>query len=215
VGPSTPIEVQFRTGATGEERWPGDYRWSHTGLNGDIIAYRVLHNHSFGKFGAAVGDVYSTAKGSGARYNAAKPPYELIPLSIIVPFYSKPFADAAPSEQAIARALNALDALGMFQAREGDVYDVLRELGDNWDGCAAVFEMTPEFANWNWTKGTPWSIPIARAARHLMAIIRGEVTNTQSGLSNVAHVYCNVVILATYQSTFIEGDDRPVRGMLL
>lgn len=232
VGPSTPIEIRIRGGSGGPTEQPGEMRWSHTGTGGDIVAYRVVKPTLFhervyvdGTFPTTaeplrvvegVGDINSDAKGSGARFNTGKPALELIPLSIIVPFYSKPFADAAPSEQAIARALNALDALGMFQAREGSVYDVLRELGDHWDGCARVFDFgRRKYAEWNWAKGMAWSIPIACAARHLMAIIRGETHDPESSYLHADHVYCNVVMLLTYAGTFTQGDDRPAKGMLL
>lgn len=166
-----------------------------------------------------IGDVHSSAKGSGARYNSGKPPLDLIPLSLIPPFYA-----IAPGNEfrrvelpaEIAQALEALDALGMFQAREGKLLDVLRPLGDGWDECAQVFDHgRRKYAEWNWAKGMPWSVPIGCAARHLMAIIRGEHTDPESGLSHRGHVFCNIVMLATYQGTFAEGDDRPAEGVLL
>lgn len=159
-----------------------------------------------------IGDVHSDAKGSGARYNNGKAPLELIPLSIMVPFFTNENA----TEGAQDRALRALDALGMFQARAGNVYEVLRELGDHWEGCAQVFDYGRlKYAEWNWAKGMPWSVPIACAARHLLAIIRGETHDPESGKPHEWHVYCNVVMLLTYQATYTEGDDRPAKGLLL
>lgn len=158
-----------------------------------------------------IGDVLSTRKGSGARYNAGKPPLDLIPLSLTVPILDTP---ELSDEQ--RTALHALDALGMFQAREGKLSDVLRALGDGWDECAHVFDYgRRKYAAWNWAKGMPWSVPLACAARHLMAIIRGETTDPESGLSHRGHVFCNLVMLGTYHGTFTEGDDRPARGTLL
>lgn len=231
VGPSTPVEMRLRGGKVLETYQPGEMHWEHGWLGGgaDIVAYRVVKPTLFHErvrvdgerpgplqrmvleAMSGVGDINSDAKGSGARFNTGKPTLELIPLSIIVPYFHND--DTLTDAQ--QRALRALDALGMFQAREGGVYEVLRELGDHWDGCAAVFEMTPEFSDWKWTKGLKWSVPIGRAARHLMAIIRGETTNPESCLSHVAHVYCNVVMLLTYAGTFTQGDDRPTKGMLL
>lgn len=266
VGPSTPIELRFRCGSEHSCTQPGDLRWSDIGSDGDIIAYRVVKPTLFhgrervdGEFPAmaeplrfveGIGDINSTAKGSGARYNTGKPALELIPLSIIVPFYNCENA----VEGAQDRALRALDALGMFQARKGNVYEVLRELGDHWDGCAQVFDygrkkyskrgdctcsasnavrlslknssnahsptcgvhrVNLKSGEWNWAKGMAWSIPIGCAARHLMAIIRGETTDSESGKPHEWHVYCNVVMLLTYDSTFAEGDDRPAAGLLL
>lgn len=201
--------------AAGDVRLRGLVSWSQM--------MREASGGTFGKLGKpndsgmystpdGIGDINSTAKGSGARYNNGKAPLELIPTSIIVPF----FQNNESLTDAQQRALRALDALGMFQAREGGVYDVLRELGDHWEGCAEVFYYgRRKYTEWNWAKGMKWSVPIGCAARHLMAIIRGEETDPESGLPHVGHVYCNVVMLLTYASTFTEGDDRPAKGMLL
>lgn len=162
-----------------------------------------------------IGDITSTAKGSGARYNTGKPPLDLVPLSMLAAYHQhRPDYDALSDEQ--KSAIAALDALGMFQAREGGVLDVLYALGDCWDECAQVFEYgRRKYAAWNWAKGMACSVPIACAARHLRAIIRGEHTDPESGLSHRGHVFCNIVMLGTYMGTFTEGDDRPANGMLL
>lgn len=160
-----------------------------------------------------IGDIHSDAKGTGARYNTGKAPLELIPLSIIAADFQR---DIASLSTGAKNAVAALDALGMFQAREGGLLDVLEALGDHWDGCAHVFDYgRRKYAEWNWAKGMPWSVPIGCAARHLMAIIRGEHIDPESGKPHEWHVYCNVVMLMTYQGTFTEGDDRPAKGMLL
>jgi hypothetical protein len=246
VGPSTPVEVRLRMGSTITDVPPGDFLWSHNGGHGDIVAYRVVKpnplvgdDHDaltfhqtdfFANLAAAkplgkgfksasevraegIGDVHSTAKGSGARYNTGKPSYELIPLSLINVHFTKVDTDWTDAQR---RAINALDALGMFQAREGHLSDVTTALGDHWDDCARVFDYgRRKYAEWNWAKGMAWSVPIGCAARHLMAIIRGETTDPESGHSHVGHVFCNIVMLATYRGTFTEGDDRPAKGMLL
>lgn len=231
----TPFYVRLRSGSEYECCRSDRLFWFHNGWGGDIVAYRpvtkvdplsdeheALTFHDIQPVG--VGDINSDAKGSGARYNTGKPPLELIPLSIIVPFFASRFDDEddqlslieADLTDAQQRALRALDALGMFQARKGHVYDVLRELGDHWDGCAQVFDYgRQKYAEWNWAKGMKWSIPIACAARHLLAIIRGETHDPESGKPHEWHVYCNVVMLLTFASTFTEGDDRPAEGLLL
>ncbi|MDP2263270.1 MAG: DUF5664 domain-containing protein [Hydrogenophaga sp.] len=214
----TPVEVRLRGGyeIVGEAqvddgRCCGPKQWIDEGP-GDmqaIVAYRVLSAPAPAV--DSVGDIHSDAKGSGARYNGGKPAYDLIPASVVVPFWR----DAELTEDQ-RRALDALDALGMFQAREGSAHDVLRALGDHWDDCARVFEYgRRKYAAWNWAKGMAWSIPMACAARHLMAIIRGETHDAESGLPHAGHVFCNVVMLLTYQGTFPEGDDRAAKGLLL
>lgn len=171
-----------------------------------------------------IGDVHSDVKGSGARYNTGKAPLDLIPLSLLAAFYTFDMPDSESVEALSSRkltpdqlaAVKALDALGIFQAREGNLLPVMLELGDSWDECAQVFDYgRKKYAAWNWAKGMAWSVPIACAARHLAAIIRGENTDPESGLSHRGHVMCNLVMLATYEATFAEGDDRPTKGLLL
>ena len=58
-----------------------------------------------------------------------------------------------------------------------------------------------------------WSVPLACAARHLRAIIRGEHLDPESHESHRGHVFCNIVMLMTYTRTYVEGDDRP-KGLL-
>lgn len=76
-----------------------------------------------------------------------------------------------------------------------------------------VHKVVPNTGAWNWAKGMAWSVPIACAARHLMAMLAGEVLDAESKLPHRGHVFCNLVMLFTYASTFVEGDDRP-KGML-
>lgn len=167
---------------------------------------------------AGIGDVNSTARGSGARYNTGKVPYELIPLRILA-------VSIGTFQGGMAeRASNALMKLGEFQERDlsgGGVlahplYDIFEILGfDGWAECARVFDYgRRKYAEWNWAKGMAWSVPLACAARHLLAMIRGEEIDPESGLSHRGHVFCNVVMLLVYGRTFAEGDDRPAAGML-
>lgn len=167
---------------------------------------------------AGIGDVTSTAKGSGARYNAGKAPFDLVPLHILGASYLT--GNDAPE---IDAAINALDCLGQFQAARGDenaarhLYRALQHLGlGGWEECAAVFDYgRRKYAEWNWAKAMAWSVPLACAARHLLAIIRGEQIDPESGKSHRGHVFCNVVMLLVFIDTFAEGDDRPAAGMLM
>ncbi len=167
-----------------------------------------------------IGDVTSDERGTGARYNAGKVPYELIA------WY--PFAMALPSSgPGQSEVRTALMALGHFQAggRERDLHDVL-----TYTRAAAGITLTQmyaetanvldygriKYAEWNWAKGMPWSVPIACAARHLLgtpgnpgmwADQRG--IDPDSGLFHAGHVGCNVMFLLQYMETYPEGDDRP------
>ena len=71
-----------------------------------------------------------------------------------------------------------------------------------------------KYAAWNWTKGMPWSVPMACALRHLAAFQRGEDVDAESGLPHIAHVMCNLRMLTLYSKTFTEGDDRPPKEFL-
>jgi len=168
---------------------------------------------TFAPLDDTVGDINSTAKGSGARYNGGKAPLELIPLALIAEFYIAQVDEPTPE-------MLALQALGAFQARgsEGRAHliEALHHLGANgWAECAQVFDYgRGKYAAWNWAKGMAWSVPIACAARHLLAKIRGEDVDPESGKPHRGHSYCNIVMLLTYEATFPEGDDRPAKGLL-
>lgn len=175
----------------------------------------------------SIGDVNSSAPGSGARYNDGKPAMELIPLGIIAGYQfsvsrrgSTQYHEKAQLRGDSVRL--ALNALGCFQLRtpipnaEPDVNDThslfcaIAAIGAPWEECAAVLNYgRKKYAEWNWLKGMPWSVPIACAARHLMAIDRGEWKDPESGLSHRGHVLANLVMLVQYMNTYRQGDDRP------
>lgn len=163
-----------------------------------------------------IGDIRSSAKGSGARYNAGKPPIELIPLKLIAEDYLR--RNAMTTAQ--TEAAKALHAIGQYQARERGVealYEAISRLGvGGWHECAMVFDYgRRKYAEFNWAKGMPWSVPIACAGRHIFyGILAGEAKDVESGFAHRGHVFCNVVMLLTYAETYPEGDDRPAAGLL-
>jgi hypothetical protein len=162
----------------------------------------------------ALGDVTSTERGSGARYNDGKAPLELIPLRLIVDTLDP--SGFSEEQEAVGRALVAL---GRFQ--EGGIvehlHDALRELdydGRAWELCADVFSYGRfKYAAWNWAKGMSWSAVIGCAGRHGLAVLKGEVFDPiekkGSGREHRGHLMCNLVMLATFYRTYPEGDDRP------
>lgn len=169
---------------------------------------------------SGVGDITSDAKGSGARFNSGKVPYELVPLELMAIHYEQLILLSLPIDAAPCTSHNASEALlclGAFQARRADgaLLDVLIALGDGWEDCARVFEYgSRKYAAWNWSRGMAWSVPLACAARHLQSMIRGEVNDPESGKPHRGHVYANICMLWTYTETFVEGDDRPSDGAL-
>lgn len=160
----------------------------------------------------AIGDVNSTARGSGARYNDGKAPLELIPLILIAQSYD--LGDKRTPHHVPMR--EALRHLGRFQ--EGGGTDALQMAiraldfdGEAFDECARVFDYgRQKYAEWNWAKGMPWSVPTGCAARHALKVLaKGEMDDPESGLTHRGHFMCNLVMLLTYARTFPEGDDRP------
>ncbi|HDR9868533.1 TPA: hypothetical protein QDE31_37420 [Burkholderia cenocepacia] len=162
-----------------------------------------------------LGDVTSSAKGSGARYNVGKPALDLIPLRLL----AEQFERDIPCDSPLNAAIGALWNIALFQ-EGGDpncLHEAIETIGAAWDECAAVFEYGKrKYAAWNWAKGMPWSAPIACAARHLVyGILAGEDNDVESGLPHRGHFLCNIVMLLTYIRTYPEGDDRPSQWLLV
>jgi hypothetical protein len=165
------------------------------------------------KFEMAVGDLASTEKGTGARANGGKPDFSLVPLGMVAAQFDRLTGDVSRNGP-----ITALESLGVFQAT-GDVaylWDVLDRLGsDGWEECARVFEYGKrKYAAWNWAKGMAWSVPLACAARHLLAMIRGQEIDPESMQTHRGHVFCNVVMLIQYTKTYTEGNDLAPEGLL-
>lgn len=162
---------------------------------------------------AGIGDVTSDEKGSGARYNAGKPDFSLVPIEMMAAHF-----DVLMPQASRLGALPALESLGIWQRTQDEnmLLDVLTRLGlGGWVECAQVFEYgKKKYAAWNWAKGMPWSVPVACAARHLIAMLQGQETDPESGLPHRGHVFCNVVMLLQYTRTYPEGNDLPKKGLL-
>jgi hypothetical protein len=157
-----------------------------------------------------IGDVNSDVAGSGARYNVGKTPVELIPVWII--------ALACPGNSTEDESLEAgdiLEALGEWQRGESSIWTVFDAFRGDWTTDAAlVFDYgRKKYAAWNWAKGMAWSVPTACAVRHLLAIRRGEINDPESGKPHRGHVACNLVMLAQYEETYRQGDDRPLKWL--
>ncbi|WP_322037921.1 dATP/dGTP diphosphohydrolase domain-containing protein [Burkholderia cenocepacia] len=162
-----------------------------------------------------IGDVTSTDKGSGARFNVGKPALDLIPLRLL----AEQFERDIPCDSPLNAAIGALWNIALFQ-EGGDpncLHEAIEAIGAAWDECAAVFEYGKrKYAAWNWAKGMPWSAVIASAARHLIyGLLAGEDVDKESGLPHRGHFLCNMVMLLTYVRTYPEGDDRPSQWLLV
>lgn len=150
----------------------------------------------------SIGDIASDARGSGARFNTGKPPTELVPLRDAAALFGPPLAPV-------------VTCLAQFQEGGGlpdlrAAYRALGPLREVWSEEAAVFGYgAAKYAAWNWAKGMAWTVPLACAVRHLLALDSGETNDPESGLPHRGHIACNLRMLIFYQSSFPEGDDRP------
>lgn len=154
-----------------------------------------------------VGDLNSTARGTGARANGGKPAVELIPYRVIAQAALRRMPLTAPGRPAAL----TLAALGRFQERgtPNDLYDAINALGASWEECAAVLDYgRRKYRAWNWARGMPWSVCLGCAGRHCLAILRGEEMDPESGLTHRGHVLCNIAFLLHYCEHYPEGDDR-------
>lgn len=60
----------------------------------------------------------------------------------------------------------------------------------------------------NWRKGFAYTRVASAALRHLFAWISGEDTDSESGLSHLAHCACCILFLLTFTLTKTGSDDR-------
>lgn len=162
-----------------------------------------------------IGDITSDAKGSGARFNTGKVPYELLPLGVALRNWS---------EEPDRIAEHVIHLLGEWQAgNDGALADALgyscyndSNAGslEDFADAARVFDYgRRKYAEWNWAKGMQWSVPLGCAIRHCLAILSGEENDPESGLPHIGHVKCNLLMLLTFAETYPEGDDRPVKWL--
>lgn len=156
----------------------------------------------------SVGDISSTAPGSGARYNTGKPDLSLIPAwitaNVALGLYSAPPVSGQPSY----RAWQALEMLGRWQQGRQQLGDILLRLDDPLRSAARVFTYgAKKYAAWNWIKGMKWSVPLACAQRHALAMMAGEERDAESGEPHEGHLACNIIMLMQFEQTFNEGND--------
>lgn len=60
----------------------------------------------------------------------------------------------------------------------------------------------------NWERGMSWGRVFGASMRHLWAWWRGEETDSESGLSHLAHAACGVCFLLAYSARKAGTDDR-------
>lgn len=157
-----------------------------------------------------IGDVNSNAKGSGARYNADKPDLAQIPLAQWCVYFAgtKLVPEFALD---ILKILSDKWQLPSGYRSHGDLeemwVDVIQTIPpDAMRSAARVFSYgARKYAQWNWTKGMDWSIPVACALRHLLALTEREYMDDESGEHHIGHFVCNILMLAWFQEFYPEG----------
>ena len=161
-----------------------------------------------------IGDLSSTEKGSGARKNAGKDDWSLLPLRAVAELL-RPIATLST-----VNLVECLYCLGNFQEDWSHV-DGKKYLHAalNWLGpldtvlskSTRVFEFGKgKYAPWNWAKGMPWSVPLACAARHIRdVVLRGETVDADSGEDHIGHIACNIFMLLHYLEFYQAGNDLP------
>lgn len=153
-----------------------------------------------------VGDVNSSERGSGARYNDGKDPLHLVPARF--------WLDTLILEDWGLRVLKHVDYLQVLDREAAfpeviEKYKAYRE--QDLTLAAKVFEYgTKKYAAWNWAKGMNWSIPVGCIIRHLRAFSGGEELDPESGLPHRGHVMCNVIMLDWFIEHYPEGDDLAI-----
>lgn len=65
-----------------------------------------------------------------------------------------------------------------------------------------------KYAAHNWRKGLAWSRLIGACMRHLLAFMRGEDLDQETGLPHLDHLACEVMFLQEFYRTRPDLDDR-------
>lgn len=183
-----------------------------TGVVPNLGDHPFFANHVEMRPNTPVGDLNSTARGSGARMNSGKLPLELIPARVLHQFYAaRPHAATAAEECGQLRALACLEHLADWQDMRSahSLVLALQALGQPVTDAAWVFDYgRKKYAAWNWAKGMAWSVPFACALRHLTeGILAGYPNDDESGRPHEGHVACNIIMLMTFVRSYPEGDD--------
>lgn len=157
-----------------------------------------------------VGDINSTEKGTGARYNDGKPPMDLIPVRYWQRLWQNQhnLADFPATDKIV------MDLRRFQEGQNGALAQHLWEVDRReLHGAANVFNYgLRKYKQWNWARGMPWSVVTGSCLRHLEKIIVfQEINDDESKLPHLDHVYCNLIMLDWYNLNYLEGDDRPPR----
>ena len=86
-------------------------------------------------------------------------------------------------------------------------YDLLSPIA--LEQIAAVLTFgAKKYKDHNWRGGLKWSRLLRAALGHILAYLRGEDKDPESGISHLAHAGCCIMFLLEYEITHPELDDR-------
>lgn len=176
-----------------------------------------------------VGDLKSSARGTGARKSAGKPDWSQLPWWVVDGIFhtwkNKRIRERTDGVLAIINLMaewqrgrnEALDEaaallLEVIHAPSG--HNVCDPRGDwfpvrAFESTVRVLEFgAKKYAKGNWAKGMPWSVCFTCTMSHLSKAWQGEEKDEESGLPHLAHAMCNIVFLLGYRTLYPEGDDR-------
>ncbi len=168
---------------------------------------------------ASVGDVSSNAKGSGARYNNNKTPYEYLPLELLLDWLDN--QEHTPNTPYLNNPEEILYHLAAWHSGRNESLDSALDFAlDNhyslqsFGEAARVFQAVTTrkvkpYPAWNWKKGMPWLVPFGCAVRHLLAEIDGIELDDETELKHRGHTLCNLIMLLEFRDNYPEGDNRP------
>lgn len=150
-----------------------------------------------------IGDVNSTERGSGARYNDGKVDLTLLPPQHWLSIGDRPLR---------LRHYEEMEYMAQFwEGKTGALYEVLGGLDplELIDAARVLEYGAKKYAMWNWAKGMPWSVPMACYLRHMLTYGDVASLDEESGLPHRAHAVCNLIMLGHYAENCPDLDDRP------
>jgi hypothetical protein len=167
----------------------------------------------------AVGDVLNSAKGSGARYNNNKVPYEYLPLELLLDWLdNEPHVKVWNGDSVPKSILYHLSRWHSGNEASLDrAIDVALDDDFTLQGfaeAAKVFQhvttrKVKPYPAWNWKKGMPWLVPHGCAIRHVLAEMSGIELDDETGFRHRGHTLCNLIMLLEFRNNYLEGDNRP------
>jgi hypothetical protein len=169
----------------------------------------------------ATGDIHSSAKGSGARYNNDKTPYEYLPIYLLLQWINE--AKSHKKDIINGDLDDMLLSLGKWHnGNDAALDDALLMAIENkldlssFGDAARVFKAVSTravkpYPAWNWKKGMQWTVPFGCAIRHLLSELSGQKDDEETKLPHRAHLLCNLIMLLEYRYNYVDGDNRPPR----